>query len=1632
MTKNSVTTKSLLFFTAQVLLLAGLYFVAGLASFSLAVSHAVVTLVVFTAEGFALAAVILWGRQLWLGVFFGQLLLALYSGLTWYTALGISAINSLEAVIGAILFHRLGLQPAFTRMRDVLGLLLLIFFVLQPFSATLGVLSLWSSGVIPTEHLAISWFSWWFGNSLGQIIITPLVLSFLGDKQSIRQKLHRVAWLILLAIPIGFISLFSTFNNITIVFTLTIPLLILLAVKGGMALVTLATVILTTATLFFTRLQITASLAHDDITLLLDLNAHLLANVLVGQFVAALLTEYKQVQLAQQEASEHLQKIADNFPGVIFQYRLHPNGSSCFPYASVGIQDIYHVSPEEVKEDATKVSSVFHPEDHDRVASSIRASAQNLTTWQCDYRVRYEDGTVRWLSGHSVPQREKNGVVLWHGFIKDVTEVKQKEIEYQTVIEASFSGFFCTDILGRFLNANSAMCRMLGYTRQELLNMSVANVEAAETVDEIAIHVQAIVKAGHDNFETRYRCKDGNIIDIEINVLYSEALGRRFFVFASDISERKRMEEQVRESEYKFRQFIDKAPIPITFINNHGELEYVNERFEKLCGYSIQDVPTLESWWSLAYPDEHYRSWAQRTWGEAVATSLMEEVDIEPMEYNVTCKNGTVRVMIMSGIVFAEGLLAMLIDVTERKQMEVRLRKNHDELLRYFEQPFIGMLTASPDKQTLHVNQRFCDMVGYSKEEMQIINWGEVTHPDDMAVSQAYLEQAIRGEIDSFQMETRYVHKDGHIVYADVAVNCVRKANGQPDYFIAMLLDITARKQVEHYLQKNQVLLQTAQRAARLGHYVLDLHTVSWTNDMLFNEIFGITNYFNRNLTNWQQLIFPEDRQRVIEYFAQTIRSHEISPNIEYRIVRPSDGVIRWIADWGHIFYDDDNNPVQQVGMIQDITERKLAEQQLQKTTEQLQLVLEGGYLGFWDWNIVTGEVQRNTIWAEILGYRHEEIEHTAKQWEDFIYIDDRKKAWQSIHDVLEGRSPYHEIEYRMLHKDGSIRWVLDHASIVQRDASGKPTRMSGTHTDITKLKNLEEKLRESENFFSSLAQVSPVGIYQTNTIGDCIFVNQQWCEIAGISRKQALGSGWQTAVMVDDREKVMTEWATAVQEKRRFALEYRFQQPNGKTIWVYGQATVINDEKGRISGYVGTITDITERKVNEEYINRLAFYDPLTQLPNRRLLKERIKHGIEMDRRTGRHMAVLMMDLDKFKAVNDTLGHAAGDELLKQVAERIKVRLREIDTIARLGGDEFVILLENISHYQHIARIADAIIETLSQEFILYEIHKIYIGASIGIAIHPQHGDSEEELMDNADTALYYAKEHGRGRFAYFSEQLTEKARERIALESRLRLAIEQHEFRVYFQPQIDINTGCMVGAEALVRWHDPVRGCLMPCDFMELAEESGLIVELDEWTLQETCRLGRQWLDQQLPSVILSVNISNYQFCRGDVNALVAKILDDTHFPADHLELEITETALLDNQKNAQAILNTLHNQGVHLAIDDFGTGYSSLLCLKRFPVDLLKIGKIFIENITSPQDDSAIITTIIATAHNLGFKVLAESVETPEQLAFLKQQGCDMYQGRLYSQALSADAFAKNLFDIKKQPNNSLNLATTNVDE
>jgi diguanylate cyclase (GGDEF)-like protein/PAS domain S-box-containing protein len=558
---------------------------------------------------------------------------------------------------------------------------------------------------------------------------------------------------------------------------------------------------------------------------------------------------------------------------------------------------------------------------------------------------------------------------------------------------------------------------------------------------------------------------------------------------------------------------------------------------------------------------------------------------------------------------------------------------------------------------------------------------------------------------------------------------------------------------------------------------------------------------------------------------------------------------------------------------------------------------------------------------------------------------------------------------------------------------------------DISQQKANDDYLRQAAAMFESARE----GVMVTDVNMHILVVNKAFSELTGYSAAEVLG---QTPQILksgrQDQDFYRTLWLD-VDNTGYWQGEIWNRRKNGEIYPQMLSISAVRNEHQQVTHYVGVFSDITQLKNAVERLDYLAHHDLLTGLPNRLLLFARLEHCIELSSRERKSAALLMLDLDRFKDVNDSFGHLAGDELLQKVAARLTCRLRGVDTVTRLGGDEFAVLLEDLSHPRDAAHVATEIIEAIKEPWRLNNGAEVRIGASIGISLYPDHGQNSEELLQHADAAMYRAKDEGRGNFKYFSEELTEAAIRRINLESLLRRAITKDELRVYYQPQIDIRSGAITGAEALLRWYHPDNGQIPPSQFIPIAEAIGLIGEIGEWVLTETCRQGQRWIEAGLPALKLAVNLSLHQFRHSDIAASVTAVLDETGFPAERLELELTESVLMDRESEAVLILGRLRALGIRLAVDDFGTGYSSLAYLKRFPLDILKIDKSFIDDIPQLEDDKEIAAAIIGMAHTLRLKVLAEGVETEEQLNFLKEQGCDFYQGYYKSPAVTADEFA-----------------------
>ncbi len=598
---------------------------------------------------------------------------------------------------------------------------------------------------------------------------------------------------------------------------------------------------------------------------------------------------------------------------------------------------------------------------------------------------------------------------------------------------------------------------------------------------------------------------------------------------------------------------------------------------------------------------------------------------------------------------------------------------------------------------------------------------------------------------------------------------------------------------------------------------------------------------------------------------------------------------------------------------------------------------------------------------------------------------------------------PYH------VERVGREKWYL---------ASNRRTKEGGmvcVRTDITSSKQAEQELRK----LGRALDQSPASVVITDTQGVIEYVNPKFEEVSGYTREEAIG---QKPSILKGGDKSKEDYAhmwRQLSAGKEWRGVFHNKRKDGSYYWESARISPVRDDEGKIAYYIGVKEDITQRRANEAKILYQANYDLLTGLPNRTLLMDRLRQNALLARRSTVEFAVLFIDLDRFKAVNDLYGHVVGDELMKAAAERLETELRQADTVSRFGGDEFVVLLLGVNSADAAAAIAQKIIDLLSRPFTLGE-RKISIGASVGITLFPADVDAENQdedsmvgsLLSNADMAMYQAKARGRNHYQFFEQEMQDRVKRHVALEQDLRNAVGNGELRVYYQPIIEAYSNEMVGVEALMRWQHPVHGMIGPDQFIPLAEESGLISELGEWIFAEACRQIRQWQKRHQVFISLSVNLSARQREKGFNSKTLERVLRESGLDPQYLMLEITENLLLRESDQATEWLYSLKNCGVKLAVDDFGTGYSSLSYLKRFPVDTLKVDRSFVRDIPDDRDDVSLVTAIVAMADSLGIAVVAEGVETEEQRLFLQEIGCDYMQGFLFDKPLSASEMEARL--------------------
>lgn len=886
---------------------------------------------------------------------------------------------------------------------------------------------------------------------------------------------------------------------------------------------------------------------------------------------------------------------------------------------------------------------------------------------------------------------------------------------------------------------------------------------------------------------------------------------------------------------------------------------------------------------------------------------------------------------------------------------------------------------------------------GYSSDKFMQghLSYLDIIHKDDKENLLLIAENLKKKRISHYETDYRIITSEGAVKWVYCFIVAVKDKQCSVNYFDGYILDISKRKENEHKLFNSEKKLKKVQDIAELGYWDYDIENNKVSCSKEIYELLSLPEKPYR-IEEFAKLIADENKTEFTEKF-DLLLSKKFEFDMDLKLIIKNKFL--YINMQAEIELDESERKVV-VGSIQNITERKLSQIALVESEEKYRMLIE---------NIQDGVfiIQDNLIqfingsFINMIGFDYTDI--IKKPFHEFVRPE--------YHDILPfdlensfNPSELSEFEVKLVHKNS---WMdIDvHVSFGKILYKSKASYI-GTVKDITEKKKTEDRLKLASNVFESTTE----GIMVTDPDGFIQSVNPAFTTITRYFPEDVIGrkpnllkSGKHDAEFYKD------VWQS-LKENDHWHGEFWNRRKNGELYPQWTNISVIKDKNSFVSNYVAVFSDITKIKHSEERLNYLAYHDPLTGLANRLLFNDRLGLAVNSGKRQNTKVAVLFFDLDRFKVINDTLGHKIGDLLLQEVANRIKECVRLTDTIARLGGDEFTLVLPDINDIEHVANVAKKILKRLAEVYNL-DYHELYITASIGISIYPDDALTPDDLLKKADIAMYHSKERGKNIFHFFTEEMSKLSYDRLKTETQLRHALENQEFILLYQPFIDLNTGNIIGMEALTYWQRD--GILTePGTFIPIAEETGLIISIGQWVLNTACKQNKLWQDQGYEKITVAVNISAKQFQQKDFFYMIKNALDKSGLEAKYLEIEITESIIMHNKEEVVSLLLKLRELGVQIAIDDFGTGYSSLSYLKKFPINKLKIDRSFVKDLVHNQDDAAITKAVISMGKNLNMNVIAEGVETSDQLNFLFENHCDNAQGFHFSKPIPVLQFTELL--------------------
>ena len=1211
-------------------------------------------------------------------------------------------------------------------------------------------------------------------------------------------------------------------------------------------------------------------------------------------------------------------------------------------------------------------------------------------------------------------------------FGTDITERKAAEEAralLASVVESSNDAIHTVKLDGTVASWNRGAELLFGYRAEEVVGKSVAILAPPDRGEEVPQLIGFVSQGGVVHpFDTSLRAKDGQEIDVSLSISpirNSEGNVVGASAIAQDIRERKRVERELKEAERKYRDIFDGA-IEGMFINlADGKPMVINRAMAGMLGYESPNefVTTVKNLSLEVWKDPKDRQRMLRLIAERGSVRGMEcefkRKDGSLFWVSLTCQQ------VKGDDPHGTYLQGFVEDINERKHAELALRLSAESLRESQAIGGLGSYELDITTSTWRSSEVMDQIFGVDADYLRsVAGWIALLHPDERQTMAAYFSDEVVEQRKPFDREYRIIRlNDGEERWVHGVGRLDFDGQGRPVKMRGIIKDITEYKRADMQLRESEERYRATFEQVALGiaHASFDGRIIRC--NARFAAFLGYTQEEILDISV-DQMTAPEDRAATWAMRQSVASSVTLSANLEKRFLR-KDGSLTWGKVTLSIRRDKDGRAQHFIALVEDINALKEAEGRLTKVQDELRLS-EERYRAAFQTSLDAVNLNRvddgtyidcNKAFLEIIGYTRDEIVgHSSLELGIWVDPKDRQK----MVDALRFEGCCRDLEARFRRKDGEVFWGRMSASPIEID--GMPCVLTISR-DISEAKAAElllaqatKALRLSEERYRKVFQTSLDSI-TLNRVSDgrYVDVNQAFLDLMGFERDEVIEhTAEELNIWADPRElDGVRETLVRSQECRN--VEIQFRKKSGEMCWALISVSLIQIEGVRCA--LAVVRDVSHAKEAEDAIRNLAYYDPLTNLPNRRLLLERLQQALAITPLTGRMRALLFVDLDNFKTLNDTLGHQTGDLLLQEASRRLSACVRETDTVGRLGGDEFVLMLEDLSEVQEEAAaqakaVSEKILFTIAQPYML-DGRVCRSSASIGISLFGDRRENSSEVLQQADIAMYQAKAAGRNTMRFFAPALQAAVNTRATLEEDLRQAIRQSQFVLYYQPQIDRNR--LIGAEALIRWNHPTRNLLPPGDFIPLAEETGLILPTGKWVLDAACAQIAAWTAaRQTAHLSISVNISARQFRQPDFVSQVLTAIDHAGANPRNLKLELTESMLVENVEDVIEKMTELKSHGLRFSLDDFGTGYSSLAYLKRLPLDQLKIDRSFVRDILVDESSAAIAQTIVSLSRAMGLPVIAEGVETEAQREFLTRIGCHAFQGFLFSQPLPLAEF------------------------